>query len=156
MNGAGNLTHALSALQNSISQTVCLLDYDPSGISSAEKAIASGIIESSDVIFTRAPGLNESEFEDLLCPLRLNRFLKDRYQIELAVLSKSEKQKRFSDRNRIAYEKSGRIWSEEINRNIKNDLDFEMQNCPEEFFAEERLAPLMTLEAIIASKLDVT
>ena len=121
LGGGTNLSYKLSQLRETLCTCHVLLDHDKAGLQSYEKAKADGLILPADVTHVICPGLDESEFEDMLDEQLYADFLKNKYGASLAS-PKFKGKRKWSDRLKAAFEHQGKLWSAKVEMQIKADI----------------------------------
>lgn len=124
LRGAGNLSYLVNSIQNAVCEPFCLLDDDQAGRSAFESARADGLLDEGDVIFTSKIGKAESEFEDMLCSEFVKEVLYQNFGVdtEVVAIPPAFKAKKFSERIRIAFQASGKVWNDNVEADVKSKL----------------------------------
>ena len=129
--GAGNLSHDLHDLKNSMCKYVVLLDNDKAGREAYMKAQEHGVIKDSEVRFTICNGSPESEFEDCLNKDIYAEAIKQEFGVDIFQSSFRGNEK-WSERVRRTFLSQGARWTEAIEKKVKfivansipeNDID---------------------------------
>lgn len=121
LGGGTNLSYKLGQLRETLCTCHVLLDHDKAGLQSYEKAKADGLILPADVTHVICPGLDESEFEDMLDEQLYADFLRNKYGASLAS-PKFKGKRKWSDRLKAAFEHQGKLWSPKVEMQIKADI----------------------------------
>jgi len=85
LGGGTNLSYKLSQLRETICTCHSFLDNDRAGRAAADKAEAEGLATPADITHVICPGLDESEFEDMLDESIYSEFIKNKYGASLEV-----------------------------------------------------------------------
>ncbi|MCB1864645.1 MAG: ATP-binding protein [Chromatiales bacterium] len=121
LGGGTNLSYKLSQLRETLCNCHSFLDHDKAGLTAFDKALNEGLSTPADVTHVICPGLDESEFEDMLDESIYSEFIRNKYGASLAS-PKSKGKKKWSDRVRAAFEHQGKVWSSKVEGQIKNDI----------------------------------
>lgn len=121
LNGGSNLTYKLGQLRDTLCTCHSLLDYDKAGLTASARAEAEGLMSAADVTHVICPGLDESEFEDMLDEGMYAEFVKNKYGASL-LTPKFKGKKKWSDRMKLAFEHQGKVWSSKVEGQVKSDL----------------------------------
>lgn len=121
LGGGTNLSYKLGQLRETLCTCHSFLDYDKAGLSAATKAEAEGLAIPADITHVICPGLDESEFEDMLDESLYGDFIKNKYGASLAS-PKFKGKKKWSDRLKAAFEHQGKVWSSKLEAQIKNEV----------------------------------
>ena len=97
------------------------LDHDKAGLNAFARAETDGLAVPADVTHVICPGLDESEFEDMLDESLYADFIKNKYGASLAS-PKFKGKKKWSDRLRAAFEHQGKVWTAKVEMQIKRDV----------------------------------
>jgi putative ATP-dependent endonuclease of the OLD family len=116
--GGTNLSYKLSLLRDAISLYHVFLDDDRCGRESYKKAKEAGLLEDGHVTFAKAPGRNESEFEDLVSVEKYRSSIEAKYRIKLAI-PKFRGKKKWSDRIKDVFDAHGKPWDKYIKKDVK-------------------------------------
>lgn len=121
LGGGTNLSYKLSQLRETLCTCHSFLDHDKAGLTASAKAESEGLALPVDVTHVICPGLDESEFEDMLDEPLYAEFIKKKYGASFAS-PRFKGKKKWSDRLRAAFEHQGKIWSSKVERQIKADV----------------------------------
>lgn len=121
LGGGSNLSYKLSQLRETLCTCHSFLDHDKAGLSAFAKAEAEGLALPADVTHVICPGLDESEFEDMLDEALYADLIKNKHGASLAS-PKFKGKKKWSDRSKAAFEHQGKIWSSKVEAQIKADV----------------------------------
>ena len=121
LGGGTNLSYKLGQLRETLCLCHSFLDYDKAGLTAAAKAEAEGLAVPADVTHIICPGLEESEFEDVLDESLYREYILNKYGASLAS-PKFKGKKKWSDRLRAAFEHQGKNWSGKLEAQIKSDI----------------------------------
>lgn len=121
LGGGTNLSYKLSQLRETLCTCHVFLDHDRAGSSAAAKAEADGLATSADITHAICPGLEESEFEDMLNESVYEGLITNRYGASLAT-PKFKGRKKWSDRLKAAFEHQGKVWNPRLEAQIKSDI----------------------------------
>ncbi len=121
LGGGTNLPYKLSQLRETLCICHSFLDHDKAGLTAAKRAEREGLASPADITHTICPGLDESEFEDLLDESLYAEFLRIKYGASLAS-PKFKGKKKWSDRLRAAFEHQGKVWSSKVESQVKSDI----------------------------------
>jgi hypothetical protein len=121
LNGGSNLSYKLGQLRDTLCLCHSFLDNDKAGRSATQKAEEEGLAEPADVTHAICPGLDESEFEDMLDESIYADFIRNKYGASLAS-PKFKGKKKWSDRLRAAFEHQGKVWTSKLESQIKSDV----------------------------------
>jgi predicted ATP-binding protein involved in virulence len=121
LSGGSNLSYKLAQLRDSLCLCHSLLDNDLSGIQAADRAMREGLAEAAEITITSCLGLEESEFEDLLDVSLYEAFVKNKYGVTIQS-PKFKGKKKWSDRVREIFMSQGKIWSDRVKTDLKNEI----------------------------------
>jgi putative ATP-dependent endonuclease of OLD family len=121
LNGGSNLSYKLGQLRDTLCICHSFLDYDKAGLAAAAKAENEGLALAADITHVICPGLDESEFEDMLDESIYAEFVKNKYGASLQS-PKFKGKKKWSDRMKAAFEHQGKVWSPKLEGQVKSDL----------------------------------
>ncbi|WP_328516485.1 ATP-binding protein [Ralstonia pseudosolanacearum] len=121
LGGGTNLSYKLSQLRETLCVCHSFLDNDKAGAAAISKAEAEGLLLPADVTQAICPGLDESEFEDMLDEGLYAQFILNKYGASLSS-PKFKGKRKWSDRLRSAFEHQGKAWSGKLEAQIKNDV----------------------------------
>lgn len=116
--GAGNLSHDLLDLKNSMCKYVVLLDNDKAGKEAYTKAQEQGIVKDSEVRFTICNGSPESEFEDCLNKTIYAEAIKQEFGVDI-LQSSFRGNEKWSERVRKTFLSQGARWTEAVEKKVK-------------------------------------
>ena len=119
LGGAGNLSHDLYDLKNSMCKFVVLLDNDKAGIEAFEKARDHGVIDESQVRFTICNGSPEAELEDCLKTCVYADAIKNEFGINILVKNFRGNEK-WSKRAKRTFLSQGLRWTEALEKKVKH------------------------------------
>ncbi len=112
LGGGTNLTYKLTQSREAMCNTHCLMDHDVSGKLGVKRATEAGLLDTRDLTYTSALGMNESEFEDLLDPNFFIPILVDEFGVPAHNPRYTATNKKWSDRIREVFISSGKPWDE--------------------------------------------
>jgi putative ATP-dependent endonuclease of OLD family len=119
--GGTNLSYKLGQLRETLCTCHALLDCDRAGRLASARAADEGFASPADVTHVICPGLEESEFEDMLDEALYTDHIKIRYGASLAS-PKFKGRKKWSDRLRATFEHQGKIWGPKVEAQIKREV----------------------------------
>ncbi len=121
LGGGTNLSYKLGQLRETLCTCHSFLDYDKAGLTAAQKAETEGLAVPADITHAICPGLDESEFEDMLDESIYGEFIRNKYGASLAS-PKFKGKKKWSDRLKAAFEHQGKVWSGKLEAQIKSEV----------------------------------
>lgn len=154
LGGGTNLSYKLSQLRETLCVCHSFLDHDKAGMTGADKAQAEGLAVPADITHTICPGLDESEFEDLLDESLYADFLLNKYGASLAS-PKFKGKKKWSDRLRAAFEHQGKVWSSKLEAQIKSDVAELIAATPAKSLNAHKRGSFDGLVVALEAKLDL-
>ena len=145
LDGAGDLSYAVSMLQQSVSVPICFLDSDKSGRSAAQAAVAGGLLEDHEITFCNCPGLDESELEDMFDVGPVRDHIMTKYKVDINLIHKSDRNRKFSDRCSKAFTNQGKDFAKSTKSKIKREISGLACAKGIEIVPEDRRGPLNAL-----------
>lgn len=136
LGGAGNLTYKIRLYRSSACLVHCFLDNDASGLKALEKAIEENIVSERDYNMIIAPGLVESELEDLFDPTAYKDLFINEFGVDPTIKCSVDKNKKWTVSMAAKFKQSGKIWSASTEAKAKIKLA--------EFVAREGAGVVMT------------
>ncbi len=130
LNGASNLSYALTLLRNSLCMYHCFLDDDPAGKDAYAKAEQYSLLKMKDVTFTKCNGNTNSEFEDCLDLNLYKDLIFNEFGVNLNT-SKFKSNAVWSDRVKNCFYGAGKQWSAHIEAKVKSTVANAVKNNPE-------------------------
>ncbi|MBK8690397.1 MAG: hypothetical protein IPN24_19010 [Betaproteobacteria bacterium] len=153
LGGGTNLSYKLSQLRETICTCHSFLDHDKAGLTASTKAEAEGLAAPADITHVICPGLDESEFEDMLDEALYADFIKNRYGASLAS-PKFKGKKKWSDRVKAAFEHQGKVWSTKLEAQIKSEVADLIAGNPSVALNLHKRGPFDGLVVALEAKLD--
>lgn len=153
LGGGTNLSYKLSQLRETLCTCHTFLDHDKAGLAAAAKAESEGLAVPSDITHVICPGLDESEFEDMLDEALYVDFIMNTYGASLAT-SKFKGKKKWSDRMKSAFEHQGKVWSGKVEAKIKAGVADLVVGSPTKALNQHKRGPFDGLVAALEAKLD--
>lgn len=153
LGGGTNLSYKLGQLRETLCTCHSFLDYDQAGLTACAKAHAEGLASPADVTHVICPGLDESEFEDMLDEGLYAEFLKNKYGASLAS-PKFKGKRKWSNRLKAAFEHQGKVWSSRIEAQIKSDVADLIAASPSTALNSHKRGPFDGLIIALETKLD--
>lgn len=153
LGGGTNLSYKLSQLRETLCTCHSFLDHDKAGLAAFAKAEAEGLALPADVTHAICPGLDESEFEDMLDEPLYADLIKNKFGASLAS-PKFKGKKKWSERVRAAFEHQGKIWSPKVEVQIKADIADTIAANPSKALNAHKRGAFDGLVAALEAKLD--
>lgn len=153
LGGGTNLSYKLSQLRETLCTCHSFLDHDKAGLAAFAKAEAEGLAMPADVTHAICPGLEESEFEDMLDESLYADLVKNKFGASLAS-PKFKGKKKWSDRVRAAFEHQGKVWSQKIEAQLKADIADTITINASKALSAHRRGAFDGLVAALEAKLD--
>lgn len=125
LQGGTNLCYKLGQLRDSLCTCHSLLDNDSCGQQASEKATKEGLLKAADVTHVICPGLDESEFEDMIDESLYTQHVQEAFGVSIKrpnLKQVGTKKKKWSDRMKAVFEGQGKQWSEQVKRQLKNEI----------------------------------
>ena len=153
LGGASNLQYKIRLYRSSACMVQSLLDNDKAGLSAATKASEDGTIKGADYNLLSAPGLKESELEDLFDPKLYKKDFLEEFGVDPTSRPPGSTDLKWSDAMGIRFKLAGKIWSPESKTRAKIWLanHAKAQGLP--ILIEARKAPLEAFANTITMKL---
>lgn len=121
LGGGSNLSYKLGQLRDTLCTCHSLLDHDKAGLNASARAEAEGLTAAADVTHVICPGLDESEFEDMLEESLYSDYIRNKHGASLQT-PKFKGKRKWSDRMKAAFEHQGKVWSSKVEGQIKADV----------------------------------
>ncbi len=153
LSGGTNLSYKLSQLRETLCTCHSFLDHDKAGLTASTKAESEGLALPADVTHVICPGLDESEFEDMLDEPLFAEFIKNKYGASLAS-PKFKGKKKWSDRLKAAFEHQGKVWSSKVESQIKADIAELIASNPSKALNSHKRGAFDGLVGALETKLD--
>jgi hypothetical protein len=118
LSGGSNLVYKLSQLRDSLCLPHAFLDHDESGRNAAARAAEEGLLRAADQTFAMAPGMQDSELEDLYEVRVYEDMLAERYNVSLQSARFRTNQK-WSIRIRGVFQAAGQPFTDPVEREVK-------------------------------------
>jgi len=150
--GGGNLTYRLSSLQEAMCRYHVFLDNDDAGRSAASRAQVEGLLEPLNQTFATAPGMTESEFEDLLDPELYKGMIRARYNVDLDTKSFRNSKQKWSMRMSRVFAEQGQLWTEGVERQVKTDVALLVASDPTNALHHSRKSAFDALVTALEAK----
>jgi energy-coupling factor transporter ATP-binding protein EcfA2 len=116
--GGGNLSYKLGQLRDSLCQVHVVLDDDAAGRAAAERAIAEGLLDRSELTLTCVAGSREAEIEDLIDVGLYRDAMRTRFAVDLSHgLFRSSR--KWSERMALTFRGQGKLWSDTVKAEAK-------------------------------------
>ena len=119
LHGAGNLSHDVTDVKNSLCQCCALLDNDEAGKKAADKAVAGNVISQFDIKFTKCAGSPETEFEDCIQPKVYAEAVLNEFNVDISSCKSFRGRDKWSVRMGRAFSEFGSAWNDKVKENVK-------------------------------------
>lgn len=120
--GAGKLSYNLNLLSGSLCLPYVYFDNDDAGRKAVESAIKEGLLKDNQYNLTICNGFSEAEFEDLLnIDIYADR-LKDEFGVDIRNNPQFRGNKKWSERIRNCFLGASKLWSDEVEKRIKQSV----------------------------------
>ena len=119
--GGSNLSYKIAQMRDAVCMTHSFLDNDQCGTQAAKRAELDGLATPADLTFTICLGMKESEIEDLYDDTIYSSMLLHKWGVSTAS-PKFKGANKWSDRLRDTFRQQGKLWSDEIEKNVKTDI----------------------------------
>lgn len=119
--GAGNLSHDLADLKNSMCKYFVLMDNDEAGRSAIDKALVNNLLSEADYKLTICNGSPNAEFEDCLNPNIYKQILIEKFATDINVPAFNGN-KKWSERIKNVRLSQGGPWTSSIEKEIKKTV----------------------------------
>lgn len=121
LGGASNLSYKISSLNREVFETFSVLDFDDSGKKAISDSTAKGLIGVADYALVRLRGNMESEIEDAVDSTLLKPFILQRFGVDIGGAGFGGSAK-FGGRLKSGFEAAGKLWSDELEMQIKTAI----------------------------------
>lgn len=118
LGGSGNLAYKIGLVRNALCRCHVLLDDDKAGREAYEKARVQGLVSDADANFCIAPGLSETELEDLYETSVYKELIFNKYRVSLDS-PKFKSKKKWSDRVHDCFTHCGKQWNDRVEAEVK-------------------------------------
>jgi putative ATP-dependent endonuclease of the OLD family len=119
--GGSNLSYKLTQIHEAMCLSYCFLDHDKAGLSAFDRAQKEGLLTLADVTFATAPGMQESEIEDLYDEQLYSNMLQVKHGVS-TVSPQFKGRAKWSDRIRDTFKHQGKPWNDAIEARVKADV----------------------------------
>lgn len=145
LKGSGNLSYAISMLQQAVAEPICLLDDDSSGRTSVDRAIVDSLIDREEVVLTSVLGKQESELEDLFSREIVRSAIQKRFKVDIDNIPAGIRKSKFSDRCKAAFAGSGAIWDDAVKASVKFEVNKGVRAFDGDPLEPDRVGPINRL-----------
>jgi putative ATP-dependent endonuclease of OLD family len=120
LGGATNVGYKASLYKNNLCNVIAYVDNDESGRKGIEDAVKKGILKTNEYVVSFCRSMPNSEVEDLIDISAYRNEILDSYGVELNIAPFRVSTKQWSDRVKEVFRLNGKIWSEQLEGEIKN------------------------------------
>lgn len=153
LGGASNLAYKIRLYRSSACLVQCFLDSDASGQKAIDTALNEGVISVKDYNAIVAPGLIESELEDLFDPSSYRELFLNEFGVDPTINCPIDKNKKWTVSMAAKFKQSGKIWSYQTETQAKLKLAKHVEKEGSNVLMAARRAPLDAFANEIVSKL---
>ena len=121
LHGAGGLSYKIDEVNRSLCRWHCFLDSDYAGNESYKKAVSNGMLKPKQVTFTSSKG-TPTELEDWFLMDVYRDYIENAYGKILESEHFTKHKGNWSSRLETAFIKTGKLWDDNIESTIKNDI----------------------------------
>jgi putative ATP-dependent endonuclease of OLD family len=129
LQGGTNLSYKLSHVREALCLAHCFMDHDDCGLSASKKAELDGLLTLADVTFTTAPGMKESEIEDLFDEALYAGMILNKFGVSL-LSPKFKGPSKWSVRMRETFKHQGKPWNDKIEMDVKAAVAHLVSSAP--------------------------
>ena len=152
--GAGNLPYKLIQLSNSLCVYHCFLDHDEAGREAFKKSEKDGLLSIKNNTFVICNGATDTEFEDCLNISIYENEIRDRFGVSIDT-SNFKNNKKWSERMKNVFLAQGKLWSQEVESQVKHVVAETVKLKPSEALNEHKRnsvdALVKSLESLVTS-----
>lgn len=156
LHGSSNLVFKLSSLRDQLCTTHVFLDNDSAGLTCSATAEAEGLLLPADRTLAIYPGMAQSELEDLYEISFYSGLIQRRWNVALTSKAFTNRKAKWKDRMRVAFQASGQVWDDKVERAVKQAVSELVERNPEEAVAESFRSPLVALATALEVKLSAS
>jgi len=131
LGGTGAVSYYINLLNTLISSTLVFLDSDEAGRNAINKALGDKIIDDKHYYLCKKSDMAKSEFEDIISLDLYRQEVIDKYGVDLDTGKMRNKTKVWSDRVRDVFEDNGKVWTEELETDLKYLVAHKVEDKPE-------------------------
>lgn len=155
LRGASKLTHSAGSFKGQMCGVHVLLDNDVEARNAFDRALHEGVVDREDVNWVTSPGMQNSEFEDLIRPEIYSETVLRSYRVSLDVPDFHSNRK-WSDRMALSFERQGQLWTDQVAREVKLKVAQLVAAGPEQALQDYRRPVVEALVAALEARLGVT
>lgn len=152
LSGANKLSYRIQTLNRDVFRYYVLLDNDDAARSAVKSALASAILQDADYSLLRFRGNQDAEIEDCLQTDALKPLIQSAYGLDITSASFGGT-KKWSDRMKSGFEASGKIWTLELERALKEAACSLLDEKPLEKMREPAVQLFRTIAGVLESRL---
>lgn len=153
LGGASNLSYKIRTYRSSACLTQCFLDSDKAGKEATGRALSDGTLGVADYNLINVPGMQEAELEDILNSAIYRSDFITHYGVDPTVKLPAAAGLKWSDAMRKRFEASGKIWSANLEMEIKLWMAKYAAKNIKTILVEARLQPVEAFAAALIAKL---
>lgn len=117
--GTSRLLYSLTMTNQLIGQAVVFVDSDETALQEIKKAVEQHLINDKDYLLCQCEGMRCAEFEDAIVVDLYSQDVIDKYDVNLNTGKMQNKRKKWSDKVREIFVDEGKLWDEDVERNLK-------------------------------------
>ena len=155
LGGGSNLSHKTSYYVNAACAVHAFVDFDISGKSAGAAAIADGLLTQSDINYATAPGMTESEMEDLYDLGAYADALKKEFLVDLRLRAPGHQKGKWSEITGKKFHSQGKQWNDHAKERVKNWLSIFAADHPSQMIHPTRIGAVDGLVAALRQRLDL-
>lgn len=152
LQGGTNLSYKIGQLRDSLCIYHSVLDRDKCGTMAYDKAETEGLITVADVTFITCPGLEESEFEDIIDQSLYLDYIRNKFGVSLMGRHFKSK-KKWSDRARLTFTSQGKNWTKSLESELKRNVSELIEKNPTRGVDQHKRGAYDALVATLETKL---
>ena len=146
LRGVSNLSYKATIWISQLCNVYAFLDYDDAGIRSFAEASKKNLITTKNIVYAHAKGFQESELEDLFNPHIYNKFIFEKYGIDLMKSNQfRNNKKKWSQRVKESFEAKSKPWNNKIKDEIKKDIAEKIQELGFKALHIKQRNPIQTM-----------
>jgi hypothetical protein len=153
LHGASNLSYKISSISASLCNIHILLDNDDAGRKAFTDANAKSLIRQADCHFTNCDGMGNSEMEDCLDIKIYQGILKEEYGVIIDMPDFKNNRSKWSERMQRVYQRHGKLWNENIKREVKMKIAYAANKNPKDSLNEHKRDAIDALITALEEKL---
>jgi len=152
LSGAAKLSYRIQTLNRDVFRYFVILDNDEAARAAIVSALKSSIMLDADYSLLRVRGNQDAEMEDCLNTDALRPLIQSTYGLDIAGSAFGGKQK-WSTRMKSGFESSGKLWTPELERALKESACSLFDEKPLEKMREPAVQLFRTIAGILESRM---